>query len=119
MLIFVVIAKPVMKLWISKDFIVPHFLLITIAIMTSLRIFTTFYSYFFNGIGHLKTYILLLIISVLLKIPLSYLFVKLDYGISSVALSSTLCLLIWSIVQPLEAHKIVSNLKNDEQTNIQ
>ena len=53
----VLIAKPVMKIWISKDFNVPIFLLIVVSIMTSLRIFTTFYSYFFNGIGNLKSFL--------------------------------------------------------------
>jgi O-antigen/teichoic acid export membrane protein len=81
-------ANPIMKIWISNDFFAPHFLLIMVAILTSLRIFTTFYSYFFNGIGNLKSYLILLSLSVVLKIPLSYLFIRLNFGISSVVLSS-------------------------------
>lgn len=112
MLFCVVIAAPIMKIWIAEDFVVAPFLLTVVAIMTSLRIFTTFYSYFFNGIGNLRSYLLLLSASVLLKIPLSYLFIKLDFGIASVVIASGICLLVWSIIQPIEAHKIVSNLKN-------
>lgn len=108
------LANPIMKIWISKDFIAPQFLLIVVAIMTALRIFTTFYSYFFNGIGNLKSYLVLLAVSVVLKIPLSYLFIKLNFGVSSVVLSSVTCLLIWCVVQPLEASKIVSNIKKNE-----
>ncbi|MNQ97013.1 hypothetical protein D3C85_1126390 [compost metagenome] len=115
MILCVVIATPIMKLWISKDFVVSPFLLVVVSILTSLRILTTFYSYFFNGIGNLRSYLLLLAASVLLKIPLSYFFIKLDFGISSVALSSIICLLIWSIIQPIEAYKIVSNIKKHEQ----
>ncbi|WP_348812035.1 lipopolysaccharide biosynthesis protein [Flavobacterium maritimum] len=115
MILYVVIAAPIMKLWISKDFVVSPFLLVVVSILTSLRILTTFYSYFFNGIGNLRSYLLLLATSVLLKIPLSYFFIKLDFGVSSVALSSIICLLIWSIVQPIEAYKIVSNIKKHEQ----
>jgi O-antigen/teichoic acid export membrane protein len=107
-------ANPIMKIWISNDFFAPHFLLTMVAILTSLRIFTTFYSYFFNGIGNLKSYLILLSLSVVLKIPLSYLFIRLNFGISSVVLSSITCLLIWCIVQPLEAYKIVSNIKKNE-----
>lgn len=113
MFLCVVLAPSIMKIWISKDFQVAAFLLITISIMTSLRIFTTFYSYFFNGIGKLKSYLLLLSASVLLKLPLSYLFIKLDFGISSVVLASICCLLIWSIIQPIEAYKIVARIKNN------
>ena len=114
MFLYAIIAGPIMKIWISNDFSVPSFLLIIVAILTSLRIFTTFYSYFFNGIGNLRSYLLLLSASVFLKIPLSYLFIKLDFGISSVVLSSAVCLILWSIIQPIEAYKIVSNIKKNE-----
>ena len=111
MVIFILIATPLMKVWISKDFSVGSFLLIIVAIVTSLRIYTSFYIYFFSGIGKLKNYMILLFVSVFLKIPLSYLFIKLDFGISSVVLASGLCLVVWSIIQPIEAKKIISNLK--------
>lgn len=105
------IAAPVFRIWISKDFVVPSFLLVTVAIMTSLRIFSTFYSYFFSGIGNLKSYLLLLSASVILKIPLSYFLIKHDFGIASVVMASGICLLLWCIIQPIEAYKVVSNLK--------
>ena len=73
MLLCVFIASPIMKLWISKEFTVSIFLLFSVSIMISLRIFTTFYGYFFNGIGNLRSYLVLLCASVLLKLPLSYL----------------------------------------------
>jgi Na+-driven multidrug efflux pump len=79
-----------------------------------LRIFTSFYSYFFNGIGNLRSYLLLLSASVILKIPFSYLFIKLDFGISSVVLASAICLAVWSVIQPVEAYKIVTNIKKNE-----
>jgi O-antigen/teichoic acid export membrane protein len=112
--VFTLCAPLIMKIWISHNFKVPSLLLISIALMTSLRIFTAFYSYFFNGVGNLRSYLLLLAFSVLLKIPLSYLFVKLNFGISSVVLSSTVCLFVWSIIQPIEAYKVVSSIKNHE-----
>ena len=110
MLLCVFIASPIMKLWISKEFTVSIFLLFSVSIMISLRIFTTFYGYFFNGIGNLRSYLVLLCASVLLKLPLSYLFIKLNFGISSVVLASGSCLLVWSIVQPIEAYKIVLSI---------
>jgi len=113
-MVFTLVAKPVMTVWISKDFNPPLLLLIFVAIMTALRIFTAFYGYFFNGIGNLRSYLLLLSGSVLIKLPLSYLFIKLDFGISSVVIASSCCLLIWSFVQPMEAYKIVSDLKKHE-----
>jgi len=111
MLICMSIAPYMFKIWISKDFYVPQFFLIMVTTMISLRIFSTFYSYFFNGIGNLKSYLLLLSASVVLKIPLSYWLVKLNFGISSVVMASAICLLLWCIIQPFEAYKIISDLK--------
>ncbi len=111
MVLCILIAQPIMKIWISKDFVVPQFLLIAVGVMTALRIFTTFYSYFFFGVGKLRSYLLLLSASVLLKIPLTILFINCGFGISSVVLSSGVCLLAWSVLQPWEAYKTVSLLK--------
>lgn len=115
----VAFAGPIMKIWISKDFAVPMVLLVAIAIMTALRIFTTFYSYFFQGIGNLRTYLLLLGAGMLVKIPLSWLFIQLGFGISSVVIASAVCLLAWSIIQPLEAYSILSRLKKNHSNAIQ
>lgn len=115
MMLCVFIASPIMKLWIAKDFTVSPFLLFSVSIMISLRIFTTFYSYFFNGIGNLKSYLILLCASVLLKLPLSYLFIKLGFGISSVVIASGSCLLVWSIIQPIEAYKIVLGINKKDK----
>lgn len=112
-LVCVFIAKPIMKIWISKDFNPSFMLLGFVAVMTALRIFTTFYGYFFNGIGNLKSYLLLLSGSVLIKLPLTYLFIKLNFGVPSVVIASCCCLLVWSFVQPIEAYKIVSDLKRE------
>ncbi|MGV3461644.1 MAG: lipopolysaccharide biosynthesis protein [Flavobacterium sp.] len=106
----VLIAKPVMKLWIGSSFNAPLILVVAMAVFTALRIFSTYYGYFFNGIGNLKTYLLLLYISVLLKIPLCYIFIKNGFGVVSVLLASIVCLAAWSIIQPAEAYKIVRKL---------
>lgn len=107
-----VVAAPVMKIWIGNGFNAPIALVAIMAIFTAMRIFTTFYSYFFNGIGNLKSYLLLLFGSVALKLPLSYIFVKLNLGVLSVVLASIACLTIWCVVQPLQAYKIVGSLKH-------
>ncbi|ESU24182.1 hypothetical protein FEDK69T_06190 [Flavobacterium enshiense DK69] len=114
MIVCMLLAPYIFKIWISKDFVVPQFLLIMVTIMTALRIFSSFYSYFFNGIGNLKSYLLLLSASVLLKVPLSYFLITEGFGISSVVMSSGIFLLFWSILQPIEAYNIVSDLKIKE-----
>jgi O-antigen/teichoic acid export membrane protein len=110
----VLLAQPIMEIWIGKSFNPPTALISTICILTSLRIFTTFYSYFFNGTGNLKSYLFLLFISVILKLPLSYIFVKNDFGSISVVLASIVCLTAWSILQPAEAYKVIRTLEKPE-----
>lgn len=114
MAVCVLLGPWIFRIWIGKEFSVSYFLLAMVAIMTALRIFSTFYSYFFSGIGNLKSYLLLLSTSVLLKIPLSWLFIKSGFGISAVVLASGVCLLVWCVIQPLEAYRIVYKLRVHE-----
>jgi O-antigen/teichoic acid export membrane protein len=111
LVIAVFVAPPIMNAWIGINFNISYSLLFLMALYTALRIITTYYGYFFNGTGNLKSYLILLYVGVVLKIPLSYLFVKLDAGISSVLIASIICLLVWSIIHPIQAYSIVRKLQ--------
>lgn len=104
----------VISIWIKDKVTVPNGLILYTAIVTIFRIFVTFYTFFLNGIGKLNKYIILLLFSVVLKIPLSYYFIKLGLGINSVMISTLLILLIWIIYIPLECYNIVYKIKSDE-----
>ena len=113
-LIGVLISPFVISVWIKDAVQIPQYLLLLTGIVTLLRIFTSFYSFFLNGIGNLNTYIYILIISVLIKIPLSYFFVDLGFGINSVVISTLILMLIWVLILPYKCYALVNKLGENE-----
>ena len=113
-LVFALLCPSIISLWIKNDIkINTNFVFLT-AILASLRIFTVFYSYFLYGVNHLNFYIFVLIISVLIKIPLSYFFIYYGYGINSVLYSSIIILSTWTIIFPIQSYNIIKSQKTNE-----
>ncbi len=100
--------------WIKEPLDIPSGLLLITAIATLLRVFTSFYSFFLYGVGKLNNYILLLFFSILVKVPLSYWFISLGYGINSVIIATVIILLIWSFTIPFESYYLVYKLRKNE-----
>lgn len=114
-IVFISLICPfVISIWIKGQVTVPKGLILYAAVATIFRIFVTFYTFFLNGIGKLNKYIILLLFSVIVKIPLSYFFIKLGFGINSVMISTLIILLVWVIYIPLECYNIVYKIKSDE-----
>lgn len=101
----------VLKLWIKETINVPAYFILLTALVATLRIFTVFYTYFLYGVGHLNLYILVLVLSVIVKVPLSYFFINLGFGINGVVLSSLMILIIWTIIFPFKSYKIINKIK--------
>jgi O-antigen/teichoic acid export membrane protein len=120
LLIFISIAllyllSPIIIIyWIKEPLDIPSGLLLITAIATLLRVFTSFYSFFLYGVGKLNNYILLLFFSILVKVPLSYWFISLGYGINSVIIATVIILLIWSFTIPFESYYLVYKLRKNE-----
>lgn len=110
----IVISPFIISIWIKDALIIPSYLILLTGIVTLLRIYATFYSFFLNGIGNLNTYIYILIISVLLKIPLSYFFVDLGFGINSVVISTLILMLFWVVIIPYKCYALVNKLSENE-----
>lgn len=113
-IIGVVISPFIISIWIKDAIDIPEFLILLTGIVTLLRVFAVFYSFFLNGIGNLNTYIYILVISVLVKIPLSYFFVDLGFGINSVVISTLILMLFWVIIIPYKCYALVYKLIENE-----
>ncbi|VXC02597.1 conserved membrane hypothetical protein [Flavobacterium sp. 9AF] len=90
----------------------PHYFILTFAIITLLRLYNTFFTFFLNGIGELSLFIKILIFSSVIKIPLCYLFInfiKLDV-LNSITVSTIIILILWTILIPQYSNKIISRL---------
>ena len=104
------ITPTVISIWIKNDITIPNYLILLTTIVTALKIFVSFYTFFLNGIGKLRLYLIVLAISVIIKIPLSFYFVDLNLGVNSVLVSSLIIVIVWSILIPLKCYKIVALL---------
>lgn len=106
--IFFALAAPfVFPIWISQNFTYSNSLFISIGILTVFRLYSLFYGFFLSGIGKLKYYIITLILSVILKLPLTILLIELDFGIASVAIASSILVFFWCIFQPIESYTLI------------
>ncbi|MCX6172885.1 MAG: MATE family efflux transporter [Flavobacterium sp.] len=105
--ILYLISPFIISIWIKEKLEIPENLILWIAILTTFRIFKAFYGYFLNGVGKLSKFIFIIIISLLLKIPLTYFLIHLDFGIKSVTLSTLFLMVLWVIFIPLECYNIV------------
>lgn len=106
--VFTIVSPYVIDIWIKEHIFISDFLLLSVATTTALRIYTFFYIYFFNGIGKMNIYLLIMFISVVIKIPLSYLFISTGSGITGVVLATSVFLLIWTICFPIQAKKYIN-----------
>jgi O-antigen/teichoic acid export membrane protein len=113
-IIGVLISPYIIFLWIKEPIIIPSYLILLTAIFTLLRIYATFFTFFLNGVGNLNTYIYLLIISVIIKIPLAYYFIDLGFGINSVVISSIILMLAWVLIIPFKCYSLVNKLGENE-----
>lgn len=101
----------IVSIWIKTPLELPNSLIFLMCALTSIKIFTSFYIFFLSGIGNLNKYILLLLTSVVLKVPLSFLLINSGYGISSVVISTILLCFAWAIVLPYQSYSLVAKLK--------
>ncbi len=102
------LSNHILFLWLKKINYIEFSLLFFIVIATILRVLFTFYSNFFNGIGKLKSQIIIMGIAALIKIPISILLFKYNFGIISVLLSTCLFLLLGSLFLYLQSKKILN-----------
>lgn len=115
-LIFILylVSPYIISIWIKQELEIPKNLILFIAVVTAFRIFSSFYSYFLNGVGRLNKFMLIVIISLALKIPLTYFLIHLKFGINSVALSTLFLMVLWVIFIPVECYNIVYKIKQNE-----
>lgn len=104
----------IISIWLKESIEYPNHFILLISLVTIIRIYVTFYTFFLNGIGKLNLYILFILISVLIKIPLSYFFVDLGFDINSVVLSSLVIMALWAVFIPYKCYKIVNSIVLNE-----
>ncbi len=106
--ILVMIAKPIISLWIQKELSIDFRLIVFMGIFVIIRVYGIIYMYFLNGIGKIRLQLMLFIIGAVINIPLSIYFVKhLNLGSSGVILGTIVSILSMTLILPIQTFKIL------------
>lgn len=97
------------KLWIGDEIVVPLPLILALATTGILHTFYNKYTLFLNGVGKIKLQLYILGGQSLLYIPLSYLFYKLQFGLSSVVISQIILYIPAAPIYYKQYHKVIND----------
>jgi O-antigen/teichoic acid export membrane protein len=105
----ILFSDQIFKFWIGKDLIVSKSLLVSISIYTIVYNWNSIFSNFLNGVAKIKLQLFSAYFVGIINIPLTIFFIKyLNFGVSSVIIVNTLCLLISAIWSPIQCYKILN-----------
>lgn len=107
-LLLIIFAKGIIKIWVGPQIKVPDLLVILMGIFIIVSSWNNIYGYFINGVGKIKPQMYLAVFGGLINIPLSVYFAKyLGLGNSGVILGTIVTLLFSSIVIPVQTYFIL------------
>lgn len=105
----VLMARPIIGLWIGSEVAVSSWLVISMGAFILVSTWNNIYAYLLNGIGEIRVQLFTALIAMLMNIPLSILLVKyFDFGVHGVVLATCLSLSIFAIVGPMQVMSILA-----------
>lgn len=114
-LVFTLISPFIMNLWVGQELavLVDFKLIILMSLIVLARIYFTFYANFFNGINQLKSQIIVIGVTAVLKLPVTIYALKQGYGLEGILVILLLFMLIWAVLFKLKSSKIINQLVNE------
>lgn len=107
--VMVLLSEKIIEWWIGSQIKIPIRLVVYMAIYTIISTWNNIYAFFLNGIGKIQLSIYQGIAIALLNIPLSIYFSRyLGLGLSGIILGTISCLLLSSVIAPIQTYKIIS-----------
>ncbi len=118
-LLLVLVHQPFMRIWLGADGMpqVSYFSAGLFSVLGCAMILNSVLSSVANGIGRLKTQAVCFGIGAVLKVPLSYLLVKLLGSWNGVVLANILCMGIYCLIQPLYMRRFWQTAAKDDEGN--
>lgn len=106
----VMLARPIIKLWIGHEFEGPFSLLISMGLLVLVSAWNNIFGLILSGIGKIRLGSIYTIFTALLNIPLSYFTaVKLEFGVTGIVLGTLLSIAISSIISPIQVYFFIYN----------
>ena len=98
------------NIWVGDKIVVPFALSLSMSLFVLLVTFNLIYVNFLNGIGKIRIQLMTSLISIVINVPLSILFVKFFHlGLEGVILATCTCLGYAVILRPIQYYKIINN----------
>ena len=110
----VALARPIIKLWVGREFDVSLPLLISMGLLVLVLAWNNIFGLILGGIGKIRLGSIYTVFTALLNIPLSYFMaVKLGFGVAGIVLGTFLSIAISSIISPIQVYFFIyANSKN-------
>ena len=111
----VVIYPYIIKFWIGEDLDISKKLVILFAVYTVIYTWSNLHMHLLNGLGRVRYQLPVWIFQGAVNIPMSIYFVRVhNMGVNGVILGTTLSLIIFAIMAPVELDVVVNRLIKDE-----
>jgi O-antigen/teichoic acid export membrane protein len=108
----VLLAKPIITLWLGGELEVPVSLVISMGIFVLVSIWNNVYAIFLNGAGKIKLQLYTAVVAMTINIPLAlFLVKKYNFGLSGIVLATCVSLLLAAIVLPIQVHALILEMK--------
>lgn len=104
-IVMVMVARPIIKLWIGHEFEVSSSMLIFMGLFVLISIWNNIFGIILGGIGKIRLGSVYTVFTAVLNIPLSYFIsVRLGYGVAGIILATSLSIAISSILSPIQVY---------------
>lgn len=110
LIVLILISDWFYELWVGDKVTVPMSLNFSMALFVLLSSFNMIYSFFLNGVGKLRLQLYTAILSIIINIPLSILFVRtFGLGLSGVILATCFSMSYSTVLKVIQYNKIINN----------
>lgn len=104
----ILIAKPVIAIWIGGDIVVSLPLVVSMGFFILISTWNNIFALFLNGIGKIRLQIYSAVFAMFMNIPLSIYFTQyLGFGVSGVVLATCASLSLFAMIGPFQVRSIL------------
>ena len=104
----ILIAKPIILLWIGAEFVVSLPLIIVMGLFVLISTWSNIYAILINGIGKIRLQLCTAVVSMLINIPLSWVFSQyFGFRLIGIVMGTICSLILGAVVLPIQVHFLI------------
>ncbi len=108
--VFVLMAKPVIKIWIGTELVVPVPVVLSMGLFILISTWNNIFAFFLNGIGKIRLQLYSAVLAMIINIPIAIFLTKyIGFGVEGVVLATCASLSLFAVIGPFEAYFVLRN----------